>query len=86
MYQYCNISLGAQESFHIGKCWHMIKYIYNLVTFCFILHSLVNYNVTHAGKMSRNDTGWLQNVDFSRIWGFHKNGFIKPSSSNPNQV
>ncbi len=45
----------------------------------------------HAGKMSVH-TGYFElqattkkeNVDFSRIWGFHKNVFIKPSFSDPN--
>ncbi len=26
----------------------------------------------------------VKNVSFGRIWGFHKNEFIKPSSSDPN--
>jgi len=45
--------------------------------------------VTRAGKMSWNANYKLQakqvkNVNFGRIWGFHKNEFIKPSSSDPN--
>ncbi len=26
----------------------------------------------------------VENDHFGRIWGFHKNDFIKPSSSDPN--
>ncbi len=46
----------------------------------------------HAGKMSVNAHGlfWatgkkkVKNLDFSRIWGFHKNLLIKPSFSYTN--
>ncbi len=56
-----------------------------------LLRGLMTLYGTHAGKMSVNVHGlfWatgkknnrkkVQNFDFSRIWGFHKNLFIKPS-------
>ncbi len=47
--------------------------------------------VTRSGEMSRKShrTNFelqakeMKNVSFGRIWGFHKNEFNKPSSSDP---
>ncbi len=51
-----------------------------------LLRSLKNMEYgTHAGKRSVHGLFWAKKFRFSRIWGFHKNYFIKPSFSYRNR-
>ncbi len=40
--------------------------------------------IAHGIILSYGQKKKVQNVDFGWIWGFHKNEFIKLSSSDPN--